>query len=478
MAVLTLTLGIGANTAIFSLLYQILLRPLPSADAASARVRLEPRMRSVGDCRVRVSIPDYIDRRRQAPAIEDATLFTGARAGALAAAATSPSSFGSPTRDPLALLHTRAGPASGRPFTDHGAQVGAGGRSAILTQGRGRHGSHADSGIVGRSIRFDGERRAVVGVLPADFELPSRDIFGARPLFGFTPDQQSDPGRGNEFSSMIARLRPGATIAAQRADTAIVSRPRSAAGIQTFARTSGFGGFGRPIREQLVGDARTPLLVLQAGVIFVLLIACANVASLLLVRAAGRGRELAIRTTLGAGRGRLARQMLTEGVVLSVFGGIGGLALGLIGVRALVATSFTQVPGLVDTSIHPAVLAFTMGLSIVTGLVFGLVPAMAVSRGNTSAILKDDNARSSPGRRTGITRAVLVVAETALALVLLVGAGLLIKSFARLQNVDPGFSTENVLTAQMSLPAARYPTCRRAARSGRARSRARGPSPA
>ena len=455
VAVLTLTLGIGANTAIFSLLYQILLRPLPYADA-DRLVFVWNAYPLMGLPQASVSIPDYIDRKTQAPAIEDATLFTS-RSVSLADGGGQPEQLRSLMVTPSFFSTLGRQPFLGRAFTDDEAKSGAD-KFAILTYGLWTSRFASDRGIVGRSIRLNGEQYAVVGVLPENFELPSREISVLVP-FSFTPDQMSDQGRGNEFSSMIARLRPGATIEQLNAQIkAIVDRnldrlPQ----FQTFARTSGFGGFGRPIREQLVGDARTPLLVLQAGVIVVLLIACANVANLLLMRAAGRGRELAIRTTLGAGRGRLARQMLTEGVVLSVFGGIGGLALGLIGVRALVATSSTQVPGLVDTSIHPAVLAFTMGLSIVTGLVFGLVPAMAVSRGNTSAILKDDNARSSPGRRTGITRAVLVVAETALALVLLVGAGLLIKSFARLQNVDPGFSTENVLTAQMSLPAARYP---------------------
>jgi predicted permease len=455
VAVLTLTLGIGANTAIFSLLYQILLRPLgyPEADRLVFVWNAYPLM---GLPQASVSIPDYIDRKTQAPAIEDATLFT-VRSLSLAEGGGQPEQLRSLVVTPSFFSTLRRQPFLGRAFTEDEARPGAD-KFAILTYALWTSRFASDRGIVGRSIRLGGEQYAVVGVLPADFELTSREISVLVP-FSFTPAQMSDQGRGNEFSSMIARLRPGATIEQLNGQIkAIVDHnldrlPQ----FQTFARTSGFGGFGRPIREELVGDARAPLLVLQAGVIVVLLIACANVANLLLMRAAGRGRELAIRTTLGAGRGRLARQMLTEGVVLSIFGGIGGLALGLIGVRALIATSSTQVPGLVNASIHPAVLAFTMGLSIVTGLVFGLVPAIAVSRGNTSAILKDDNARSSPGRSTGITRAALVVAETALALVLLVGAGLLIKSFARLQSVDPGFSTENVLTAQVSLPAARYP---------------------
>src|SRR5439155_1096093 len=345
VAVLTLTLGIGANTAIFSLLYQILLRPLPYADA-DRLVFIWNTYPLMGLPQANVSIPDYLDRKTQATAIEDATLFT------------------------MRSLNLAAAQGQGQPEQVRGLAV--------------------------------------------------------------TPS----------FFSTLGR-RPG---------------PRA------LAVSAGFGGIAVQIREQLVGDARAPLYVLQAGVLAVLLIACANVASLLLMRATGRARELAIRITLGAGRWRLLRQLLTEGVVLSTCGAIGGLALGLAGVRGLVALGSRQVPGMAGASLNPAVLAFATLLALVTGLVFGLVPALAVIRGNTSAVLKEDTARGSAGKRTGFTRATLVIVETALALVLLVGAGLLIKSFARLQAVNPGFSTENVLTAQIGLPPLRYadPAARRA----------------
>jgi putative ABC transport system permease protein len=277
--------------------------------------------------------------------------------------------------------------------------------------------------------------------------------------YSFTPAQMSDSTRGNESSSMIARLRPGVTIEQvngqmksivdRNAERLPASRP--------FWTSSGFRGYAVPLRDQLVGDTRTSLLVLQAGVLVVLLIACANVASLLLMRATGRARELAIRTTLGAGRWRLVRQLLTEGIVLAILGAAGGLALGLAGVRGLIALSTQQIPGMAEASLNSAVLAFTTALALITGLVFGLVPAMAITRGNTNTLLKEDTARGSASRGTGLTRTLLVVAETALALVLLVGAGLLVKSFARLQDVNPGFSADNVLTAQLALPATRYP---------------------
>ena len=453
VAVLTLALGIGANTAIFSLLYQILLRPLPYPNA-DRLVIVWNTYPGINLPQASVSIPDYIDRKTQAPALEDATLITsrmanlneGGNPEQMRALAVTPSFFSTLQRQPIL----------GRGFTEDEAKP-EGDKYVILTYGLWTSHYGADRGIVGRDIRINGEAYRVVGVLPADFELGSNEVALLVP-FSFTPQQMSDNARGNEFSQMIARLRPGATIAQADsqfkiiADRNIERLPARAA----FAKTSGFGGYAVSLRDELVGDVRAPLYVLQAGVIVVLLIACANVANLLLMRATGRYRELAIRTTLGAGHRRIVRQLLTEGVVLSVAGAVAGLALGLIGVKALLALSPQEMPGAPDASLHPVVLVFTMGLALLTGLVFGLVPAVVVSRGNVAAFLKDDSTRGTAGKSTGITRATLVIAETALAVVLLIGAGLLIKSFARLRDVNPGFSSENVLTAQLSLPASRY----------------------
>jgi predicted permease len=453
VAVLTLTLGIGANTAIFSLFYQLLLRPLPypQADRLVFVWNTYPLM---GLPKASVSIPDYIDRKTQAPGIEDATLFTNRRVNLaqegqpeeLRALAVTPSFFSTLKRQP----------ALGRAFNEDEAVPGAD-KHVILTHGLWVSRFGADPSIVGRQIRLNGEEHSVTGVLPPDFEVPGRDIAILMP-FAFTPAQMSDNGRGNEFSSMIARMREGATVEQLNGEMAVIvnrnlDRLPQFVG---FAKTSGFGGFAIDMRQELVGDARTPLLIVQAGVFLVLLIACFNVANLLLMRATGRMRELAIRSTLGAGQWRLVRQLLTEGIVLSVLGAVGGLALGYLGVRGLIAMSSQQIPGMAQASLHPAVLAATIALAVATGLVFGVVPAIAVLRGNTSALLKEDATRGSASRSTGMTRTLLVIGETAVALMLLIGAGLLIKSFAKLQSVDPGFSTENVLTAQISLPATRY----------------------
>jgi predicted permease len=393
VAILTLTLGIGANTAIFSLVYQTLLAPLPYAHA-DRLVFVWNTYPLTGLPQASVSIPDYLDRRTQAAAIEEATLFTtrsislvaSGQPEQLRALAVTPSFFATLGRQPML----------GRGFTESEATPNAD-KFVILSYGVWASRFGADRALVGRDVRLNGEAYRVVGVLPADLTLPSRDIAALVP-FAFTPQQMSDEGRGNEFSSMIARLRPGATI--QQLDAqmkVIVSRNlERLPQYKPFATTSGFGGIAVDLRQQLVGDLRTPLFVLQAGVLAVLLIACVNVANLLLMRATGRYRELAIRTTLGAGQWRLVKQLVTEAIVLALLGGAGGLMVGILGVRALLGMTSQQLPSTLDGGVHVPVLAFTLGVALLTGLIFGLVPALTVIRGNTSALLKDDSTRYQP----------------------------------------------------------------------------------
>jgi putative ABC transport system permease protein len=456
VALLTFALGIGGTTAIFSLIYQLLLRPLPypHADRLVFVWNTYPQMDLP---KASVSIPDYLDRRTQAPSVEDAALLTGERLNL--ASDTRPEELRALRVTPSFFTTLERGPRLGRAFTDADAQPGAD-RVAMLTDALWRTRFGADPAIVGREIRLSGEPYVVVGVLPGDFELPGRDVSLLVP-FAFTPEQRSDSARGNEFSQMIARLKPGASIAAFEAEMAAIVRANNERlpNRRAFVEASGFGGYAVPIRDELVGDVRAPLLILQAGVLLVLLIACANVANLLLMRLAGRQRELAIRRTLGAGRGRVVRQLLTESLLLSSAGAALGLAFGLAGVRALVALLPNELPGSVDGSLHLAVVLFTIGLAVVAGLAFGVGPAAAALRGDAAAFLKEDGgSRGTAGKSAARARAGLVVAETAIALVLLVGAGLLVKSFAALRAVNPGFSSDDVLTATMSLPDSKYGT--------------------
>ena len=454
VAVLTLTLGIGANTAIFSLLYQVILRPLPFPEPDRLVFVWNLYAKGGGELSD-VSIPDYLDRRAQAPAIEDAALFTprdatlltGGGPEQLVALAVTPSFF----------TTLRRGPALGRAFGEADAVPGANG-GIILTHSLWAARFSSDPAIIGRSIRVNGEAHEVIGVLAPDFELPWRDVSMLVP-FAFTPAQRSDQERGNEFSEMIARLRPGSTIEQLNAQMgAIVSRlmiqvPSRA----DYMRNSGFTGVAVDMRDRIVGKVSTSLYLLQAGVVLVLLIACANVGNLLLMRATGRQRELALRSTLGASGSRILRQLLTEGALLSALGTLAGLTLAAAGIRALTIMMGDQMPRGLEPSLQPVVLAFTAALALLTSVVFGVVPAIPSMRGHVSAALKEDATRGSAGRRTGLLRAGLAASEIALALVLLIGAGLLIKSFVRVIQVDPGFSGDHVMTAQMTLPSSRYP---------------------
>jgi putative ABC transport system permease protein len=454
VAVLTLALGIGANTALFSLVYQILLRPLPYPEAQRL-VFVWNRYRDASLSQAAVSIPDYLDRKTQAPALEDAALMTPRTVNLIDAG--NPEQLRALAVTPSFFSTLRRQPVIGRAFSEDEARPGAD-RAVILTDALWNSHFGSDPAIVGRFVRVNGDSYRVVGVLPSDFEMPVREISLLMP-FAFTPQQMSDGSRGDEFSIMIARLRAGATIEQANAQFAtIVARvidrlPARAA----FMRTSGFGGFAKPFRDELVGDVRTPLYVLQGAVVLVLLIACLNVANLFLMRATGRTRELAIRTTLGAARGRIVRQLLTEGLLLSGAGSIAGLAVAWVGLKGLIAMTAAQLPESTGASLQPIVLLFTLALGVLTGVVFGLVPAFAIAKRNTTAFLKEDSTRGSAGRRTAIARTILVVAETAIAVVLLIGAGLLLKSYARIQSVNPGFSPDDVLTAQVALPRTRYP---------------------
>jgi predicted permease len=459
--VATLAIGTGANAAIFSLFYQVLVRPLPYPEP-DRLVWVWNTYGRAGEERTAVSIPDFLDRKAGAAAIGDATLFTGrslALTGGssperLRALAVTPSFFSTIGRQP----------GLGRGFSDGEAAPGAD-RFTVLTDAFWRSHFGADPRIAGRSMELNGESWTVLGVMPPDVMLPLPEIAVIVP-FAFTPAQRSDAERGNEFSFMIARLRPGATIAqldqqiARIVEETIVRVPARAA----YLRNSGFGGRAVSLHERLVGTTREALYLLQAAVVLLLMIACVNVANLLLMRANRRSRELALRAALGAGRGHIVRQLIVEGLVLSIAGAAGGAAVGLAAMKLLSVLGREQLPVATTATLDLPVLLMTAGIAMATGVIFGVVPAVGLLRGDLEATLRDESNRGTAGRRTGAVRSLLVAVETAMALALIVGAGLLVRSLVRVLAVDPGFVTNRVLTAQVALPRPRYadPAARRA----------------
>ncbi len=455
VAVLTLALCIGANSAIFSIVSAVLLKPYPWPDS-SRLVYVHNTYPLMGLPRAGCSIPDYLDRRHGVSALAESALFTGASLNLSADGA--PERVAGMTVTPSLFPLLQAQPALGRVFTDAEAQVGAT-KTVVLGDALWRNRFGGDPKIVGRDIRLNGEPYTVVGVMPAGFYFPTPRAQLWVP-FSFTDAQKSDTGRGNEFSTMVARLKPGATLAqAQReVDTIHAALRERLPQSKTFWVSSGFGGLVVGFLEDNVADVRAMLWLLQAAVAAALLIGCANVANLLLARASARERELAIRAALGAGRFRLIRQLLTESLLLFLLGGALGLVVALWGIGAMNSLGVGDMPRGFGVTLDARVFAFTMVCALGTGLGFGALPAFTATRGDPAGALKEAGTRATTNRRHLNLRGALVITEIALSLMLLATAGLLTKSFRRLQEVSPGFRATNVLTASLSLPAAKYDT--------------------
>jgi putative ABC transport system permease protein len=460
IAVVTLSLGIGANTAIFSVVDAVLLRRLPFADPDrlvmpwefSAEVQ-----QRVGFDRLPASpadVTDFINRNR-----------TFANLASMRAERVNLTGGGEPervggvrvSRNFLTTLGIQ--PVRGRTFNE---SDGAGGRTVLIGYGLWQRRYGGSSDVLGRAISVNGEPGTIVGVLPAWFRFPAGGElptgFGYAPnpeiwsLDVLTPEQARN--RGGKSFSLVGRLRDDATIAAAEADLAAIAADIAR---QFPASNAGWTVRVMPLREQLVGGVRTALVVLLTAVGFVLLIACANVANLILVRAASRQREVAVRYALGAERLQVLRQLLTESLVLSVTSGVIGLALGWWGLRTLLAMLPVGLPALSDAALDWRVMAFTIGLSIVTAAVFGVTPALQMAGVDVVEGLREGGRGTIGSRRAHRTRNVLVVVEVALAAVLLIGASLLIQTFIRLVNVNTGFRADGVLTMEVTLPRGTYP---------------------
>ncbi|MEJ7576813.1 MAG: ABC transporter permease [Pyrinomonadaceae bacterium] len=445
VAVFALALGIGANTAIFSVVNGVLLRPLPFPDAERL-VWFDGVNQARGITESSLSMPDYLDWQSQAEAFESTTAF-------VEGSAILSSEDGEPERVPRGVVTASffptigINPAQGRALVPEDELTGSE-PVAVLSHGLWQRRFGANPNVVGSKLMLSGRSVTVVGVMPAGFDYPAKaQIWSPLKL------DASDERRDNRYLQVLARLKPTATLAEAQAQIDTLSGRLG----QQYPETSG-GWSARltGLQEWTTRGVRTSLLLLLGAVGFVLLIACANVANLLLARASARRKEIALRTALGAGRRRIIRQLLTESLLLACLGGVVGLALSLFLTDLLVAISPADVPRLDEIGLDARVLGFTVGVVCLVGLLFGLAPALQASKTNLNDALKEGGRSSTEGRGRNRVRALLVVSEIALSLLLLIGAGLLIKSFVLLRDVNPGFDAENVLTMRIGLPAARY----------------------
>ena len=443
IAALTLAIGIGANTAIFSVVRGILLRPLPFSDPSRLVM-----VRSLYGGQQGVNSPANVaDFRTQNHSFTSMAVID-TRAAVLTGS-------GDPEQLPSAVVggdfFRILGVNALRGTTVFAPEDTAwkGAKSVLVHETLWRNRFGSDPSLVGSMLTLDNERYRVIGIVPASSAWPSKAML----WFPFTYDPaELEKSRGAVYLETVARLKPGVTMEAASADMkAIASRLAQ----QYPDMDAQLGATVIPMHEYLTGKLRLPLLVLLGGVVFVLLIACANVANLLLVRGVAREGELALRTALGAGRARLIRQLVTESLVLSLVGGTIGLLLAILGTKLLIVSAPQNIPRLDAIRVDGTVLAFTLAVTAITGALFGLVPARQMLNPDISSTLRENGRGAQRGAKHRARR-MLVVAEVALSVMLLAGAGLLIRSFTRLMNVDPGFRTEHLMSFALALPEAKY----------------------
>jgi predicted permease len=449
VAVLALALGVGANTAIFSVVNAVLLRPLPFAqpdEIVTARGRSAER----GDRGASLSYPDFLDWRQQAQSFDRLAVYN--TASTLIREGNEPEAISGAVASADLLPLLKVEPLLGRNFTREEDQQ----QSApviLLGYNLWQRRFGADPRVVGRQLRLSSQSATIIGVLPEGFKFPV-DEGRTDYLQPIGPNIGEYFGRRSAyFLRVVGRLKPGVTRRAAETEMRAIGER-----LEQQYPDEGFrlGATLVPLHEELVGNVRPALLVLLGAVALVLLIACANVANLLLARAASRQKEVAIRTALGAGRLRIVRQLLTESLLIALVGGAIGLLLAMWGVDLLIASTPADIPRLQEVGLDWRVLSFTLFVSVLTGIVFGLAPALQASNVELNEALKEGGRGSTEGIMRNRVRSLLVVSEVALSLVLLVGAGLLIKSFMRLREVDPGFDAKNLLTTSLTPSRAKY----------------------
>ncbi len=446
ISILALTLGIGANSAIFTVVNAVLLRPLPFA-SSDRLVRVRERNLKGGFPIFSLSPGNYLDYRDHNHSFTGFSIFTG---GGL--------NLATEGAEPERLIGSRVSagffnvlgrhPFLGRGFTPEEGQLGNQ-HVAILSYPLWQRRFGASRNVLGQSVKLSDDLYTIIGVMPADFEFPARTQIWTPLAMNLQNWQQ----RGGHYLQGVARLRPGATAASAQTDlNTIAARAEKAfPGSNAGWDTTIIG-----LQESITGNIRPAMLTIAAAVGFVLLIACVNVANLLLSRSSARRREMGIRSSLGAGRARLVRQLLTESLLLASVGAACGIALAWAGARALVHMTTNIVPRAHEISLDLRVVAFIAGITLLTGVLFGLAPAIQTARADVASALRDGGRGNAIGFRRNRLRSVLVVDEVALALVLLAGAVLMMRSFYRLQSIDPGFDTHNVLTFRTNLPGAKY----------------------
>jgi putative ABC transport system permease protein len=449
-AIIALSLGIGINSAIFSVVNAVLLRPLPFSDP-DRLVQLREMSQKVGEP-VPVSPPNFIDWKTQSSTFEQIAAYHG-QGFTLTGVDEAERVLGvRVSSDFLPLLGIK--PILGRNFSAEEDRAGKE-QVLILTHSFWQRRFGSDPGIIGKDLILNGQNFTVIGIMPPGFNYPRDETLAFwTPL---APD--SNPSRGSHYLTVIARLKSNVTSAQAQREMDVIAKRLE----ERYRNTNtGNGVIISSLHEQTVGEIRPTLLVLFGVVLLVLLIACANVANLQLVRTLPRQREIAIRMALGADRLRVIRQLLTENILLSVIGGMLGLLLALWGVELLLALGPENIPRLKEINIDYRVFGFTFALSVITGIVFGLAPAMQTFKINLNDQLKEGGRSMADGSQKHF-RSTLVVFEIAISLVLLIGAGLMIKSFGYLIGTDPGFKSNNLLTMTIFLPKAKYPENRRVA---------------
>lgn len=446
IAIITLALGIGANAAIFSVVNAVLLRPLPYKEPERLVIIRETKLPQFSE--FAVASGNFLEWIKQNTTFE--------RLIAMRPATLNLADPGNPellrglsvTGGFCAMLGVQ--PQLGRDFLPDEAQPGRS-NVVLLSHKLWQRRFGGDPKILNRTLPLDGQSYTIIGVMPEGFNFIDRES-EIWTLIAFTARDAQNHG-GHSLSRVIGQLKPGVTVDHARTELSTIEGRLAA----QFPINTGWNVKVMPMLEFTVRSIKPALLVLLAAVAFVLLIACVNVANLLLARAAGRQKEIAIRTALGAGRARIIRQLLTESVLLSLVGGAVGLLLAKWGMDLLLKLAPQNLPRMSDVSLDSRALGFTASITLLTGVIFGLVPALQASKPNLNEVMKDAGRGSTEGGRRQFIRSTLVVLEVASALVLLVGAGLMIKSFWQLQKVDPGFKPENALTMQVTLPKRKYP---------------------